>query len=39
MKHIKKTNPEKPNLISHLMKAKDPDSGEVGLPKNRLEMK
>jgi cytochrome P450 len=34
--HIKKTNPEKPNLISHLMKAKDPDSGETGLPKQQI---
>jgi cytochrome P450 len=34
--HIKKTNPEKPNLISHLMKAKDPDSGEVGLPEKQI---
>ena len=36
MDHIKKTNPEKPNLISHLMKAKDPDSGEVGLPEKQI---
>jgi len=36
MDHIKKTNPEKPNLISHLMKAKDPDSGEVGLPEQQI---
>ena len=34
--HIKKTNPEKPNLISHLMKAKDPDSGEIGLPEKQI---
>ena len=34
--HIKKTNPEKPNLISHLMKAKDPDSGEIGLPEQQI---
>jgi cytochrome P450 len=34
--HIKKTNPEKPNLISHLMKAKDPDSGKVGLPEKQI---
>ena len=36
MDHIKKANPEKPNLISHLMKAKDPDSGEVGLPEKQI---
>ena len=36
MDHIKKTNPEKPNLISHLMKAKDPDSGEIGLPEKQI---
>lgn len=36
MDHIKKTNPEKPNLISHLMKAKDPDSGDVGLPEKQI---
>ena len=36
MDHIKKTNPEKPNLISHLMQAKDPDSGEVGLPQQQI---
>ena len=36
MDHIKKTNPEKPNLISHLMKAKDPDSGEIGLPEQQI---
>lgn len=36
MVHIKKTNPEKPNLISHLMKAKDPDSGEIGLPEKQI---
>jgi cytochrome P450 len=36
MAHIKKTNPEKPNLISHLMKAKDPDSSEVGLPEKQI---
>lgn len=36
MDHIKKTNPEKPNLISHLMKAKDPDSGKVGLPEKQI---
>ncbi len=36
MNHIKKTNPEKPNLISHLMKAKDPDTGEVGLPEKQF---
>jgi cytochrome P450 len=36
MDHIKKTNPEKPNLISHLMKAKDPDSGEIGLPDQQI---
>src|SRR5688500_4354582 len=36
MDHIKKTNPEKPNLISHLMKAKDPDSGETGLPEQQI---
>ena len=34
--HIKKTNPEKPNLISHLMKAKDPDRGEIGLPEKQI---
>ncbi|HJS65461.1 MAG TPA: cytochrome P450 [Nitrososphaeraceae archaeon] len=34
--HIKNTNPEKPNLISHLMKAKDPDSGETGLPEQQI---
>ena len=34
--HIKKTNPEKPNLISHLIKAKDPDSGEIGLPEKQI---
>ena len=36
MDHIKKTNPEKPNLISHLIKAKDPDSGEIGLPEKQI---
>ena len=36
MEHIKKTAPEKPNLISHLMKAKDPDTGGVGLPENQI---
>jgi len=36
MDHIKKTNPEKPNLISHLLKAKDPDSGEIGLPEKQI---
>ena len=36
MDHIKKTNPEKTNLISHLMKAKDPDSGEIGLPEKQI---
>jgi cytochrome P450 len=36
MDHIKKTNPEKPNLISHLMKAKDPDSDEIGLPEQQI---
>jgi cytochrome P450 len=36
MDHIKKSNPEKPNLISHLMKAKDPESGEVGLPEKQI---
>ena len=36
MDHIKKTNPEKQNLISHLMKAKDPYSGEVGLPEKQI---
>ncbi len=36
MDHIKKTNPEKPNLISHLMKARDPDSGDVGLPEKQI---
>jgi cytochrome P450 len=36
MDHIKKTNPEKTNLISHLIKAKDPDSGEIGLPDQQI---
>jgi cytochrome P450 len=36
MDHIKKTNPEKPNLISHLMKAEDPDTGKVGLPEKQI---
>ena len=36
MDHIKKTKPEKPNLISHLMKAKDLDSGETGLPEQQI---
>jgi cytochrome P450 len=36
MDHIKKSNPEKPNLISHLMKAKDPESGKVGLPEKQI---
>ena len=36
MDHIKKTNPEKLNLISHLIKAKDPDSGEIGLPEKQI---
>ena len=36
MDHIKKTNPEKPNLISHLLKAKNPDSGEIGLPEKQI---
>ncbi|HEX7143450.1 MAG TPA: cytochrome P450 [Nitrososphaeraceae archaeon] len=36
MDHIKKTNPEKPNLISHLINAKDPDSGEIGLPEKQI---
>ena len=36
MDHIKNTNPEKPNLISHLIKAKDPDSGEIGLPEKQI---
>ena len=36
MDHIKKTNPEKPNLISHLIKAKNPDSGEIGLPEKQI---
>ncbi|HJT85009.1 MAG TPA: cytochrome P450 [Nitrososphaeraceae archaeon] len=36
MDHIKKTNPEKPNLISHLMKAKDPESGDIGLPEQQI---
>ena len=36
MDHIKKTTPEKPNLISHLIKAKDPDSGEIGLPEKQI---
>ena len=36
MDHIKKTNPEKTNLISHLIKARDPDSGEIGLPDQQI---
>ena len=36
MDYIKKTNPEKPNLISHLMKARIPDSGEIGLPEKQI---
>jgi cytochrome P450 len=36
MDHIKKTNPEKPNLISHLMKARDPESGDIGLPEKQI---
>jgi cytochrome P450 len=36
MDHIKKTNPEKTNLISHLMKAKDPESGDIGLPEQQI---
>ncbi|HJU58727.1 MAG TPA: cytochrome P450, partial [Nitrososphaeraceae archaeon] len=36
MDHIKKANPEKPNLISHLMKAKDPNSDEIGLPEQQI---
>jgi len=36
MDHIKKTNPDKPNLISHLMQAKDPETGGVGLPEKQI---
>ena len=36
MDYIKMTNPEKPNLITHLIKAKDPNSGEVGLPTQQI---
>ena len=36
MDHIKNTKPEKPNLISHLMTAKDPDSGDIGLPEQQI---
>jgi cytochrome P450 len=36
MDHIKKTNPEKVNLISHLMKAKDHESGDIGLPEQQI---
>ena len=36
MEHIKKTATEKPNLISHLMKSKDPDTGGVSLPENQI---
>ena len=36
MEHIKKTPPEKTNLISHLMKSKDPDTGGVSLPENQI---
>jgi cytochrome P450 len=36
MDHIKKIYPEKPNLISHLMKANDPVSGKIGLPEKQI---
>jgi hypothetical protein len=36
MDHIKKTNPEKPDLISYLMKAQDLDRSEVGLPEKQI---
>ena len=38
MEHIKKTAPEKTNLISHLMKSKNPDTGGVSLPEIKLGM-